>query len=586
MNNSNAVLEKLNEIRKIVESQPVGTYIYRGEQEHYEDISSNLYRFCRDENLPIKYLFGVESLLKNSLRTFRRFTDEEEEAGFADMIQHYGGLTNRIDFTSDYLIALFFACYGSSDKKGRIIVLEQDKVSLPGVKGYCKIRNLEASNNRVIAQKSIFVIPSDGFIDIKQEGVLEVNIPKNLKRDILQFLRKHHGISVETIYGDFSGVIRLQRVYLAATSYYLQGNNLILDDQYDLALKKFDESIKLDSNYALAYQGRGIAYAYTDENELAIENFSEAIKASQYNAKSYLSRGNVYAKIGDYKQAITDFEKADQVQIPRDDMVLPLIHMSLGNAHTKSEKYDEAIKIFNHAIRILPDFRDRSGWRPSQDTYKIASALYNSRGNVYTKMGENDQAIADFNEAIELEKHNYLPYLNLGKVYKEMNNHEKSIKCYDKLFVTMAKSNFAPYLCRGHSYMKISKYEEAIDDLNEAIKSLSTRWHRSLVFLFRGCFYAKFGNLKNTIDNFSEAVRLQQFCHKWIVAAFCNRREAHLKIGKADEAAEDLNEAKELSPELTEDSRPHFLFPMPVLVRQPDIYLYPALHGWEVDLSP
>ncbi len=436
------------------------------------------------------------------------------------MLQHYGGLTNRIDFTSDYLIALFFACHGSSDKNGRIILLEQDKVSFPGVKGYCEIRKLEASNNRVIAQKSIFVIPREGFIDIEQNGVLEVNIPKNLKRDILQFLRKHHGISVETIYGDFSGVIRLQRVYLAATSYYLQGNDLILHDQYDLALKKFDESIKLDSNYAVAYQGRGIAHAYKDKNELAIENFNEAIITSQYNAKSYLSRGNVYAKIGDYKQAIADFEKADQVQIPRDDIVLPRIHLSLGNAYTKSENYDEAIKIFNHALRILPDFRDRSGWRPSDDTYDIASALYNSRGNIYAKKGEDNQAIADFNEAIELEEHNYLPYLNLSKIYMKMNKNEKAIEYYDKLIATMAKSNFAPYLCRGHFYAKINEYEKAIGDFNEAIKSLKTRWYRAFVFFYRGHFYAKIGNLKYTIDNFSEAIRLQQFCHKWIVAAF------------------------------------------------------------------
>ena len=65
MNNFNAVLEKLNEIREIVESQPVGTYIYRGESEHYKDVSSNLYRFCRDQKLPIVYPAGIKSLLEN-----------------------------------------------------------------------------------------------------------------------------------------------------------------------------------------------------------------------------------------------------------------------------------------------------------------------------------------------------------------------------------------------------------------------------------------------------------------------------------------------------------------------------------------
>ena len=555
MNNLNAVYEKLNEIREIVESKPVGTYIYRGESEHFKEVSSNLYRFCRDENLPIRYPLGIQSLLENSLRKYRRFTDEEEEAEFADMVQHYGGLTNRIDFTSDYLIALFFACHGSSDKNGRIIVLEQDKVYYPGVNNYCQIRKLKATNNRIIAQKSIFVIPREGFIDTEQDGVYKVNIPKKLKRDILQFLLKHHGISVETIYGDFAGVIRLQRVYLAATTYYLQGNDSILHDQYDLALKKFDESIKLDSNYAVAYQGRGIAHANKDENELAIDNFNEAIKSSQYNAKSYLSRGNVYAKIGDYKQAIADFEKADQVLILRDNVVLPRIHMCLGNAYAKNKNYDEAIKIFNHAIRILPDTQDRSGWQPSKDTSYIGSALYNSRGNIYAKIGEDNKAIDDFNRAIEWERHNYLPYWNLSRIHKRINNHDESISCYEKLIATMSKSNFVPYLFRGYSKAKISKYEEAIDDFNYAIKALK----RS---------------------------ELQPSNHKWIVAAIYNRRSTFLKIGNTEEAAKDFTEIKELDQELSEDSHPHFLFSMPMVIRQSDIYLCAALHDWEIDLTP
>ena len=273
--------------------------------------------------MPIARFTGIKDLLEHSLRKFKRFNVEDEISEFADMTQHYGGLTDRIDFTSDYLIALFFACYGSPDKKGRVIILEQDKILFPRGEGYCEIRPLEASNNRIISQKSIFVIPSDGFINLEHVGILTVNIPKNLKRDILGFLQKHHGISVETIYGDFAGVIRLQRVYLEATAYYLQGNTCILEDKHDLAIKKFNEAIKRNPYYAEAFQGRGMAQAYREKYKPAIENLNEAIEMSQYNTKAYLSRGNVYAKICDYRRAIADLEKADYNQVPREDIVLP-----------------------------------------------------------------------------------------------------------------------------------------------------------------------------------------------------------------------------------------------------------------------
>lgn len=545
MNNFNAVLETINEIREIVESQPIGTYIYRGEPEHYEDVSSNLYRFCREENLPIIYPAGIQNLLEQSLRKFRRFTNEEKELEFADMTQHYGGLTDRIDFTTDYLIALFFACYGSTEENGRIIALEHSRM------GPWRIRFPRVSNNRVITQKSVFVIPDEGFFDIKQEGIVVIDIPKCFKSYILRFLRKHHGISIETIYADFDGVIRLQQNNLKVTSYVLHGNDYLLKNQYDLAIEKFDEAIKLDSNCADAYQGRGIAYAYKDENELAIENFSDAIEMSQYNAKFYLSRGNVYAKIGQYENAIADFYKADREQIPRDDIVLPRIYLSLGNAYAKSENYEEAIRIFDNAIKsISPKVREPSTWRPARDNY-IAAALHNSLGNVYAEIGEDDLAVDCFEKAIKEAKRDFFPYpyLNLSGVYMKINHLEESIKCYDRFRERMADSHFAVYLCCGH-------------------------------------FYAKIGHAKNAAAYLIEAGRLQQNYHKWTVAAFYNRYSVYLEMGNLEKANEDLNEIKELNSELVEDSSPSFLFSMEMVPRDPDMYLYPSLHGWEIDLSP
>ena len=47
-----------------------------------------------------------------------------------------------------------------------------------------------------------------------------------------------------------------------------------------------------------------------------------------------------------------------------------------------------------------------------------------------------------------------------------------------------------------------------------------------------------------------------------------------------------LNEIKELNSEFVEDSSPSFLFFLEMVPRSPDMYLYPPLQGWEVDLSP
>ena len=590
MSRNDAVLDKINEIREIVEKQPVGTYIYRGESEHYMDVSSNLYRFCRDNKLPIARFTGIKDLLEHSLRKFKRFNVEDEISEFADMTQHYGGLTDRIDFTSDYLIALFFACYGSPDKKGRVIILEQDKMRFPGGEGYCKIRPLEASNNRIISQKSIFVIPSDGFINLERDGILTVNIPKHLKRDILGFLQKHHGISVETIYGDFAGVIRLQRVYLEATAYYLQGNTCILEDKHDPAIKKFNEAIKRDPYYAEAFQGRGIAHAYKEEYKPAIENLNEAIEMSQYNAKAYLSRGNVYAKIGDYKKAIADIEKSNYELITTDEEVVYRIYLSLGNAYAKIKEYDKAIKIFNHAIQRLPDLYDPAGWRPSDDTYDLAAALHYNLGNVFLKMDQQkmDQhentVIGCLDNAIKWSRYNsqrksYL-YLYLSMAHMKINRCRKAIEYADKAIDPL--SSYVHYLIRGNFYAKIGEYQKALDDLNEAVKELKTL---PLRCFYQGCFLAKIGCVQYAINNFSMAIDLLRDRCKWIIAALCNRYDVYLKTGNNEKADEDFNEVKELVPELDMNSPPTFLFFIDIVRCKPDIYFPSSLYGWEVDLS-
>ena len=59
-------------------------------------------------------------------------------------IQHYGGQTNLIDFTTDYFIALFFACDGHHDEDGRVILQKTEEIqnmmehpSKPTTSRYC-----------------------------------------------------------------------------------------------------------------------------------------------------------------------------------------------------------------------------------------------------------------------------------------------------------------------------------------------------------------------------------------------------------------------------------------------------------------
>ena len=142
---------------------------------------------------------------KKCLKKLKEYTTQGKDSEILAELQHYGGKTNLIDFTTDCLIALFFACDGGAPKKnGRVIFLQKtDKENI------WPPRN---PNNRVVAQKSVFVQPKRGFI----EPTEVVDVPHNLKKPILSYLRKSHGISIKTIYNDLHGFIKNQDIHQSA----------------------------------------------------------------------------------------------------------------------------------------------------------------------------------------------------------------------------------------------------------------------------------------------------------------------------------------------------------------------------------
>ena len=139
-------------IREIAEKSASGNYIYRGEPECYDRVSSNLWRKYGIEEED----FDIEIVQKEMLSDAKRHIghlphiedrpqdfradpaavldvdeeDADETINFEILteIQHYGGKTNLIDFTTDYFIALFFACEGHDDKDGRVILQKTEEI--------------------------------------------------------------------------------------------------------------------------------------------------------------------------------------------------------------------------------------------------------------------------------------------------------------------------------------------------------------------------------------------------------------------------------------------------------------------------
>ena len=449
-NTSNDKPLTVQDIIRALESKSAdGDNIFRGEPECNEKVSSNLWRELDAVKVKPTDIKEIQDQIVADARAY--YTDETEDFEILTNIQHYEGKTNLIDFATHYDVALFFACYGSPDEDGRVIILQKTEE----VKKM--LRCPQKPENRVHAQKSVFVEPPKGYIEQKYEVI---RIPKDLKLLILQHLHENPPhISPKTIYNDIHGYIRSQKDYwLAYRDFY---NGLASQNRANQAntlgekRKACEEAIEhytkaLDRNLQLApvYNNRGSAYNIKGDFDRAIADFTKAMQLIPDNTIPYNNRAGAYTDKGDFDRAIVDCNKA--MEIDPDDVEA---YNNRGLAHRGKKDYNCAILDFSKAIDLKQD-------------YTIA---YNNRGSVYHKKGDYDSAIDNYNTAIELERDYADAYFNRGNAYGKKDDFGRAIKDYN-MVIELQPNSARAYYYRGVAYVMEHEVDHAIEDLDKAIE--------------------------------------------------------------------------------------------------------------------
>ena len=355
----NSLGKVLSIIEELARESEGHNYIYRGENREYPKVSSTLYR--RYEGIDVAG-FDIEvaqmEILKQAM-SYTRYTGEVDDLDILSQIQHNGGATNLIDFTTDVLIALFFACDGESEKQGRVILLADNG------EGY---QVLEPRNpvHRVIAQKSVFVRPDKGFV----EPDAVVSIANHLKPSVLGYLRERHGIFTETIYNDLYGFILHQKTHQSAYVEFYTGLTLGQKGQHRQAIAHYTESIRLNSQSPATYNNRGIAYYMIGEYDRALEDYQTSLTLDPEDPAPYSNIALVHIQLCNYRQAVQYCNRV--IDLDPDDAIAyanrgeAWLHLSeWDNARadlaTARDKGAAIIAWFRLDYESVADFEQRNG---------------------------------------------------------------------------------------------------------------------------------------------------------------------------------------------------------------------------------
>lgn len=485
-------------IHKIEEKSANGNYIYRGENKYYEKISSTLYRECQEvanvgidmDKFQEQMLYAAQDYDINRLRQSRsqqsywmwgggynplEYTERQFE--ILAELQHWGGETNLIDFTTDYRVALFFACDSRYNEDGRVIV--QDQKTMKPITW-----NPTEPVHRIEAQKSVFVRPPTGFIEPNSEDI--IRIPKNLKVPILKYLlRQDPPITHETIYNDLHGFIRLQSRYrdafvkfYVAHDYEKQGDTAntqqARQENYEKSIEFYQDTIALMPNLVMAHINCGIIYGKSEDFDAAIACFNEVLDWEPNNEMAYCNRGNACFLKGDVNSAIEDFNKAIELEPERAEA-----YIKRGSVYIIIGEVNSAIEDYSKAIELNPNLAE----------------AYTGRGVVYMQKGDFDQAIRDCTQAVQLNQNYVEAYNNLGLAYESKGDFDQAIRSYTQAIEF--KSDYAKaYSNRGMTLLRMEKWEKAKSDLTTA-QNMGVD------------IIALFGNTYGSVANFERMIGIQ-----------------------------------------------------------------------------
>jgi len=223
--------------------------IYRGQSQAGWEVTSTSYRERKTANNGTLISDNLLKYNQDLVAEARRYRGREFEGFISDLhilakLRHYGAATMLMDFTESAITALWFACQKTKDKNGdevetngEVFCLNiAEPIRFPQIKpedeerklsdifqeifssgatsiGDLKIiaRWVPPLDNRVLKQDSFFIFNEEGKLN---NGIFKkiITIDKGYKGEILDQLKLADNISEASMFPDFYGFARYNRV--------------------------------------------------------------------------------------------------------------------------------------------------------------------------------------------------------------------------------------------------------------------------------------------------------------------------------------------------------------------------------------
>ncbi len=327
---------------------------------------------------------------------------------------------------------------------------------------------------------------------------------------------------------DYNQVLRIDPKYALAYNNrgYLKMQRL---NDVNGALVDFNRSISINPNFATALNNR----AFLKEDKLndfkgALADYGKSLQIDPTDAKVYNNRGLLKAeKINDVQGAIADYSKA----IAADPKYF---NAYINRGFLRSEKLKDqkgALADYNQVVAINPKY----------------AVGYNLRAVLKADNFDDPQgALADYNQAIALDPKYAVVYLNRGILKDDiLNDPDGAVSDYNQV-IALDPQYAAAYFRRGllrNNAKDPKDIAGAVADYSQAIR-LEPKY--ALAYNNRGLIkLEKLDDVAGALADFNQAIILDAK----LISSYYNRGLLKLqKTGEIRGALSDLNQVIALDP--------------------------------------
>ncbi len=212
----------------------------------------------------------------------------------------------------------------------------------------------------------------------------------------------------------------------------------------NMAFIQYDKALRLDPNQVRVRYKMGLLFVKKGLPEDALAVFQEVLKRDASYALAYEGMGQAYLKVNRFKEAENHFRHSLTLN-PQ----LWQSHNFLGMLYDRQQRFGEAIAEYQVAIQQRPD----------------QASLFNNVGMSYFLTGEHEKALEAFREALKRGTANAKVYNNMGLTLGTLGRHQEALEAFKN-----GGDEAKAHNNLGVIYLAAGRYQEAIAAFERAIE--------------------------------------------------------------------------------------------------------------------